>query len=329
MTPLHGDCLAILRTLPECSVDAVVTDPPAGISFMGRSWDSARGGRDLWVAWLAERLAECLRVLKPGGHAVVWALPRTSGWTHRALEDAGFEVRDCITHLFGSGFPKSLNVGDGRGTALKPAAEFWYLARKPLDGTVASTVTRWGTGVLNIETCRVATDELKPYRPGLHRDSPASYNDDAWQGREQLKQPPRGRWPANVALTHPDCDHGCVDGCPIAELDQYGDSGGASRFFSTFKYQAKPSPREKNTGLDERNAHPTVKPVELMRWLIRLITPPGGTVLDPFAGSGTTLVAATLEGFDTIGIEERAEYLPIIEGRVRWADSKCEQLAGR
>jgi site-specific DNA-methyltransferase (adenine-specific) len=98
---LHGDCLDVLRTLDDCSVDAVVTDPPAGIAFMGKAWDGNRGGRDQWVAWLAERLEQCLRVLKPGGHAVVWALPRTSGWTHRALEDAGFEVRDCITHLFG------------------------------------------------------------------------------------------------------------------------------------------------------------------------------------------------------------------------------------
>jgi hypothetical protein len=175
-----------------------------------------------------------------------------------------------------------------------------------------------------------------------------------------------GRWPANVALTHPaDCaDGGCVDGCPVAELDkqsgtlsswmarnnhtiqdsgrqvygamdsnpvgpqnQYGDTGGASRFFPTFRYQAKPSTREKNTGVDDRNTHPTVKPVELMRWLTRLITPPGGTVLDPFAGSGTTLVAATLEGFDTVGIEAEADYLPIIQGRVRWAESQCEQQA--
>lgn len=106
----HGDCLEVMRSLPENSVDAVVTDPPAGISFMNRSWDSDKGGRTQWVSWMTDVMAECLRVLKPGGHALVWALPRTSHWTATAIEDAGFEVRDVITHHFGSGFPKSANI---------------------------------------------------------------------------------------------------------------------------------------------------------------------------------------------------------------------------
>ena len=210
---LHGDCVELMRAMEEGSVDAVVTDPPAGISFMSKEWDHDKGGRSQWVAWMTGVMRECLRVLKPGGHAVVWAIPRTAHWTGWAIEDAGFDVRDVITHLFGSGFPKSHNVAaaidkslghpnrgraipdcfdvsrpatkmrsinsrrillihmkreveeakkwEGFGTALKPATEFWILARKPMRSangksqTVAKNVLEHGTGALNIDACRI------------------------------------------------------------------------------------------------------------------------------------------------------------------------------
>src|SRR5579885_2104796 len=206
-----GDSLELLKGLPNNSIDSLVTDPPAGVSFMNKSWDDDKGGRKQWIAWLASILEECYRVMKPGAHGLVWALPRTSHWTATAIEDAGFEIRDRISHIFGTGFPKSLNVSkeidkklgakrekgtpyvtpegndltthnnwgsgerrqpmvtepvtdeakqwDGWGTALKPAMEDWWLIRKPLEGTVAGNVLKWGTGGLNIETSRIPTGE--------------------------------------------------------------------------------------------------------------------------------------------------------------------------
>lgn len=413
-----GDCLDVLRTLPDESVDAVVTDPPAGISFMGRDWDGDLGGRDRWIAWHAERLAEAARVLKPGGHALVWALPRTSHWTAMAVEDAGLEIRDCLTHLFGSGFPKSLDVGkaidkaagaerkvigpprgiggrdpakhavlpgdevyagawgnrwaanetapataeaarwDGWGTALKPAAEHWWLARRPLAGTVAANVLEHGTGALNIGACRTAvTDSVNARRnkgTGLGYQSGDAQR-GAWDGAA-------GRWPTNVVFSHPPlvvdgevvgdaCAEGCVDGCPVAELDRqsgiltsganptrrnsdkfcdaYGDfkgqtecipargadSGGASRFFPTFRYAAK-APASERPKLPDGTAWPTVKPVALMRWLVRLVTPPGGVVLDPFAGTGTTAEAAVVEGFRALLIERDRKAAELIKIRL-------------
>lgn len=413
-----GDCLDVLRTLPDESVDAVVTDPPAGISFMGRDWDGDLGGRDRWIAWHAERLAEAARVLKPGGHALVWALPRTSHWTAMAVEDAGLEIRDCLTHLFGSGFPKSLDVGkaidkaagaerkvigpprgiggrdpakhavlpgdevyagawgnrwaanetapataeaarwDGWGTALKPAAEHWWLARRPLAGTVAANVLEHGTGALNIGACRTAvTDSVNARRnkgTGLGYQSGDAQR-GAWDGAA-------GRWPTNVVFSHPPlvvdgevvgdaCAEGCVDGCPVAELDRqsgiltsganptrrnsdkfrdaYGDfkgqtecipargadSGGASRFFPTFRYAAK-APASERPKLPDGTAWPTVKPVALMRWLVRLVTPPGGVVLDPFAGTGTTAEADVVEGFRALLIERDRKAAELIKIRL-------------
>ncbi len=332
---LHGDASKIASMIAPESIDAIVTDPPAGIALMGKAWDTDKGGRDAWIAWLRDIMREAFKVLKPGGHALVWALPRTSHWTMTAIEDAGFEIRDVGIHLFGTGFPKSLNVGEGRGTALKPAAEHWILARKPLDGTVAANVLAHGTGALNIEACRIeTTDDLNGGAySGTRRpaESPT-----AFVGRgigEHVA--PSGRWPAHVTL----------DEEAAAALD--AQSGGASRFF----YVAKGSPSEKDAGLDhlpERNAaeltdreegsaglnspragasatarrrnfHPTVKSVALMRWLVRLITPPGGVVLDLFAGSGTTGVAALAEGASFVGVELTDEYLPILEGRIRHA----------
>ena len=327
----EGDSLEVLRTLrPEC-IDALVTDPPAGISFMNKTWDHDHGGRAGWIAALTPIFVECLRVLKPGAHGLVWAIPRTSHWTASALEDAGFEIRDVITHLNSQGFPKSLNVGEGRGTALKPASEHWILVRKPLTGTVAENIQAHGTGALNVDGCRIEGAPRTTHKDGNHQGSapqPMDFSENA-----------TGRWPANLVLS---CcgEDPHVEGCPVAELDAQsgelssgsraagvrkgrgfgstslgdggpaitGSSGGASRFF----YTAKPSKRERGEG----NNHPTVKPVALMRYLCRLITPPGGLVLDPFAGSGTTGIAALAEGFSFLGIEREAAYADIARSRL-------------
>ena len=161
---LEGDCLEPLKTLEADSIDAVVTDPPAGISFMGSSWDGDKGGRRQWVSWMTQVFQETLRVLKPGGHALVWALPRTAHWTAWALEDAGFEVRDSLQHIFGTGWPKGRDLGrdsaewNGWNTAMKPTHEVWWLCRKPLsEPTVAKNVLKWGTGAINVDACRVGT----------------------------------------------------------------------------------------------------------------------------------------------------------------------------
>lgn len=263
---LLGDCLEVLKTLPEDSIDALVTDPPAGISFMGKSWDGNKGGRKEWCAWMESVMRECLRVMKPGAHGLVWALPRTSHWTATALEDAGFEVRDCITHLFGSGFPKSLDVSkaidkaagaertetyirpdfasksnkkpqpdsqcisgekgvyskpatdaakqwQGFGTALKPAAEFWYLVRKPIsEKTVAANVLKWGTGGLNIDGTRIGTSkDGDPNRfVGQKKHSKSTYAQDSWTKEHYTGLPinlNQGRFPSNLILSHtPYCE---------------------------------------------------------------------------------------------------------------------------
>src|SRR5690606_20958007 len=197
------------------TVHAVVTDPPSGISFMGKEWDSNKGGRDQWIAWLAETLRGVSDAMLPGAHALIWALPRTSGWTSMAIEDAGLDVRDCITHLFGSGFPKSHNLsGDwqGWGTELKPPEESWYLARKPLGGTAAANVWAHGPGAWNIDASRIG------FPPGESQDDMRRPDSaDSWAGwavtnggqnthhklgkmREGAQGNPAGRWPSNVIL---------------------------------------------------------------------------------------------------------------------------------
>jgi len=331
--------------------DSMVTDPPAGIGFMDKQWDKDKGGRDAWVEDMAATYRECLRVLKPGAHGLVWALPRTSHWTATALENAGFEIRDVVMHLFGTGFPKSLDVSkavdkaagaerrdvledkppvknnavlgrglgvgiverrpvtdeakqwDGWGTALKPAAEHWILVRKPLIGTVAANVLEHGTGGINVDGCRVGTDDDTSRT--CNGTGISSSFDMASKGKRTNGGHDLGRWPPHVVLD---------DGAAA----MLGDS---SRFFPRFRYQAKPSTKEKSAGLaalgSARNPHPTVKPIELMRWLCRLITPPGGTVLDPFAGSGTTGCAAVLEGFDFVGIEQSEEYAEVARARIK------------
>lgn len=322
-----GDCLEVMKSLPDGCVDSVVTDPPSGIGFMGKDWDKDKGGRGVWISWLAERMAECLRLAKPGSRALVWALPRTSHWTATAVEDAGWVIEDRISHLFGQGWPKAKSK-------LKPAVEDWWLARKPSKGVPP----------LNIDACRIGHSEsIKK----TCRTSDKFGGNDFNGGRpghfrvgDELSSPsPSGRWPANLVLT---CcgEKPHAEGCPVSELDAQtgvltthagtarsrhkagmygpetnagrvlsrGDSGGASRFF----YCSKASRKDRGEG----NTHPTCKSADLMRWLCRLITPPGGTILDPFAGSGSTFKAAIPEGFSVIGVEINPGYHAIAQRRI-------------
>jgi site-specific DNA-methyltransferase (adenine-specific) len=359
---IHADCLTALRDLGDNTVDAIVTDPPYGLSFMGKRWDYDVPSVEVW--------AECLRVLKPGGHLLAFAGTRTQHRMAVRIEDAGFEIRDVIFYCYGSGFPKSHNLkGEwkGWGTALKPALEPITLARKPLIGTVAENVLAHGTGALNVDGCRVKSEDwdastvLGKYRgSNIGKESPTNA---FGVGEIKCVNPEStllGRWPANLihdgseevlagfpceagggfgvrgGKRREDSDYGLA---ATMETVGFGDSGSASRFF----YCAKASRREREAGLREaglreaelrglnasptesgaarlpiacRNHHPTVKPIALMRYLCRLITPPGGVVLDPFMGSGTTGIAAKLEGFDFIGIEREAEYMAIAEARI-------------
>lgn len=485
----HGDCREVLASLPDCSVDSVVTDPPYELGFMGKAWDASG------IAYNVDLWTECLRVLKPGGHLLAFGGTRTYHRMAVAIEDAGFEIRDSLHWVYGSGFPKSLDVSkaidkqrhdradilrvtnwiadavkrsgvkhgnilrafgfnegsrmvghwtarvwgsqpavptleqvpllldtlgvemddvpedirrllwdlngrkgqpgenwwkrevvgtktyvngggtsyelrmgerveveaaitapatdaakqwEGWGTALKPAHEPIVLARKPLTGTVAATVLEHGTGALNIDGTRVGTDE-RVNAPASSLDNGTTMDGGAAQ-TTRAATIATGRWPANVIF---DTEAGAVldeqsgvrtsgigairktaprsfglggDGAPNVE---YGDTGGASRFFTSiewepevdvpFRYVPKPSKKERTCDGTVAGIHPTQKPLALMRWLVRLVTPPGGTVLDPFAGSGTTLMATLHEDKHAIGIELTDEYLPIIEGRVAWA----------
>ena len=324
---LHGDCLERLRELPDGSVDACVTDPPYGLSFMGKAWDYDVPQAEVW--------REVLRVLKPGGHLLAFAGTRTQHRMAVAIEDAGFEIRDLIAWVYGSGFPKSRNLDgawQGWGTALKPALEPITVARKPLVGTVAANVMEHGTGAINVDGCRVAIDEAD--REILDKRSGAGFGtiQCSHAGRnegERFKSHAAGRWPAN--LIHDGSDevvelfpqststgtagsgksdrYGAFERKQTGQQIGFGDSGSAARFF----YCAKASKADRGDG----NNHPTVKPTELMRYLCRLVTPPGGVVLDPFMGSGSTGKAAALEGFRFIGIEREAEYLEIARGRIQ------------
>jgi len=334
---LHGDCLERLKELLDCSVDACVTDPPYGLSFMAKAWDYNVPQAEVWH--------EVLRVLKPGGHLLAFAGTRTQHRMAVQIEDAGFEIRDMIAWVYGSGFPKSLDVSkaihkatdaakqwSGWGTALKPALEPITVARKPLIGTVAENVLRHGTGAVNIDGCRVGTTKNVPASPRGQQDRIyGRYKPQT--GLESGHDPNIGRWPAN--LIHDGSDevvglfpspHGAGAKREAGQVKhgnhssmfginghdsngmRYGDTGSAARFF----YCAKASKVDR--GAD--NLHPTVKPTKLMRYLCRLVTPPGGVVLDPYMGSGSTGKAAVLEGFRFIGIEREAEYLEIARGRI-------------
>jgi DNA modification methylase len=481
VTVHHGNCLDILPTLPDCSVDSVVTDPPYELGFMGKKWDASG------IAYNVTLWSEVMRVLKPGGHLLAFGGTRTYHRMAVAIEDAGFEIRDSIHYMYGSGFPKSLNVkksakdkacqceilwshgyghplpehdlrpvrdsdipeavglnetggevllsgvseqglpvesqkgaksevggaeqsgveggsdfreGEGQlhrpevrqvssgvdrngsvrrlhngaspsdgpvgwqasgedgsgephqpessgqstrklrtvpeqrrpqawggwpvcggcskpilpeglGTSLKPAHEPVVVARRPLIGTVAANVLQHGTGALNIDGTRVGGASGR-WPANVIFDPDAATELDRQSGVSKAGAPRSDRGTGGI----------WAEGNGIPVGPQYGDTGGASRFF----YIAKPSKAERNAGLEESSTHPTVKPLTLMRYLVRLVTPPGGTVLEPFAGSGTTLMAATMEGFNSIGIEMTDDYLPIIEGRVRWAQTQQQEL---
>ncbi len=411
---LHiGNCLDVLKTLDAESVDAVVTDPPYGLSFMGKKWDYDVPSVEVW--------AECLRVLKPGGHLLAFAGTRTQHRMAVRIEDAGFEIRDMIAWVYGSGFPKSLDVSkaidkaagaerevlhervnrssfdpdgeggggfqrgtiqqtapatdaarqwQGWGTALKPALEPITMARKPLTGTVAENVLKHGTGAINVDGCRVGTDDTRSpsYRMTSKGRPGGGFGNDMDYTRIGLVAGSAcGRWPANfihdgsdeVVRLFPQSKstggqasvakgYGEFDGGTrvIENRDPgFGDSGSAARFF----YCPKASKAEREAGLEEMesihrvngnkwtdqdyrvtngkrpptaesgprtNHHPTVKPIDLMAYLCRLITPPNGTILDPFTGSGSTGVAALREGFKFIGIELNPEYAKIAQNRI-------------
>ena len=337
---LHlGDCLDVLATLPDNSVDSIVTDPPYGLSFMGKKWDYDVPSVAIWE--------QCLRVLKPGGHLLAFAGTRTQHRMACRIEDAGFEIRDMIAWVYGSGFPKSLNVSkaidkaagaerevvgkaiswnrpdseaghtarmnvspgeydvtapatleaqqwSGWGTALKPALEPITMARKPFLSTVAANVIQYGTGAINVDGCRVGTETRLNQSAGNknleHRTTvtPVSSHNET-DGRECV-----GRWPANIIH----------DGSNEAALSLKS----GARFF----YTAKAGKVDR----ESENNHPTVKPTMLMAHLCRLITQPGGTILDPFMGSGSTGKAATINGFRFIGIERDPEYHKISEARI-------------
>ena len=369
----HGDCLDVMRSMPDNSVDAVVTDPPYGLSFMGKRWDYDVPAVEVW--------AECLRLLKPGGHLLAFAGTRTQHRMAVRIEDAGFEIRDMIAWVYASGFPKSLDVSkaidkaagaerevvganptfrpntrnngvdglrdrrteafitapatdaarqwQGWGTALKPALEPITVARKPLSGTVAENVQAYGTGALNIDGCRVGTDG------GTSRSGQADYptNADGTEDRSHswartghgIVDLNTGRWPANLIHDGSDEATGLLgdaarffycakaskadreEGCEGMEEKEAGIKNDSGRGFSESDPMAK---------IMRRNHHPTVKPTDLMRYLCRLVTPPGGIVLDPFTGSGSTGKAAVLEGFEFIGIEREAEYVALARARI-------------
>lgn len=352
---LHGDCLDILPTLEENSIDAIVTDPPYGLSFMGKHWDHGVPGEAFW--------REALRVAKPGAHLLAFGGSRTYHRLACAIEDAGWEIRDTIMWVYGSGFPKSHNLKDdwqGWGTALKPAHEPIIMARKPFPGTVAQNVTTWGTGAINVDGGRV---EGVPWQAhdatGLAK---TKYFTDGVAPVIYKEPHTAGRWPAN--LIH-DGSEEVLAGFPDTKPSrkgtprksatpgvgwgmtktgaEYEDSGSAARFF----YCAKASKADRDDGLEgfalrhaphgnyegrdmdnsrnhlgglqgtqSRNHHPTVKPTDLMRYLVRLVTPPNGIVLDPFMGSGSTGKAAILEGFGFVGIEREREYIDIAAARI-------------
>ncbi len=390
----QGDCLGLMAAMEPACVDAIACDPPYGLSFMGKGWDHGVPGVPFWI--------EALRVLKPGAHLVAFGGTRTFHRLTCALEDAGFEIRDTLCWLYGSGFPKSLDVskaidkaagaerqtigpriyadgtagswrkatsdkyaqdgwtqddGDrpkldtapttdaakqwsGWGTALKPAWEPIILARKPLIGTVAENVQEHGTGALNVDGCRVGTEErvnghASPTSASRKSRVEAGYRHDAGVGPGSSGGVVTGRWPANlvldeeagalldeqsgiqkdgIAVRHRGVTGGVtsiVRAKPEGTPDLgYGGGGGASRFF----YTAKAASSERHYA--GKNNHPTVKPVDLMRWLCRLVTSPGGLILDPFCGSGSTGVAALAEGFRFIGMELSPEYVEMARRRI-------------
>lgn len=392
VTVFLGDCLDVLRTLPDASVDAVVTDPPYELGFMGNTWDKT-GDAFKHQVW-----AECLRILKPGGHLLAFGATRTYHRLTCAIEDAGFEVRDSLHWIYGTGVPKGIAVDraiDQAGGAspaeqartLKTARERAGLTRQQLADAVGCTlgsIRDWEDGraraagrarehIVPSPAYRARLAELLGYtsderekigvgdlhgRTVYRTGSIARYGGPntpaarAWEGWSTALKPAHepivlacrppngtvadnvlthrtgalnvkecgvsGRWPANVLFTHaPDCGqpdegHPCKPACPVAELDEQ--TQGPS-FFPVFRYERKAAASERPR-LPDGTTHPTVKPLALMRWLVRLVTPPGGTVLDPFAGSGATGEAAVIEGFRALLIEREEPYAELIKVRL-------------
>lgn len=317
---ITGNSLKALESFGDNSFDSIVTDPPYGLKFMSQKWDHSVPTAELW--------AEVLRVLKPGGHCLSFFGSRTYHRGVVQIEDAGFEIRDQIMWVYGSGMPKSHNISnalgkagnpeaqnwEGWGTGLKPAHEPIVVARKPFEWTVAQNVSKWGTGGLNIDGARVdfksVADRNETTAKNQHADfgtapgGNAVYGDYSMVPRKNYG--PTGRFPAN--LIH-DGSQEVLD-CFPGDCDNSAD-----RFF----YCAKPTKKEKNAGTESGNIHPTVKPVELMRYLCRMVTPPNGLVLDPFMGSGTTGVAALQEGFAFVGVELDPQHTAIADARIRSA----------
>ncbi len=417
---IHGDCLEVLKTFPDNYFDSLITDPPAGISFMGKNWDNHKGGMLQWINWMSEVMSESLRVMKPGACGLVWSIPRTSHWTGMALELAGFRLIDVIHHCNGSGFPKGQDVGkildkmageereivetkrktpsfnekwnygnslqtynqqitapatpeakqyDGWKTpALKPAVEGWWLVQKPIsESSIARNILKHGVGGLNIEECRIETTEINNSPTyecvgylGVSPEPLVRYRKNGGGATS-----PSGRYPANLILScGADCD---VDNhapdCPVSVIGEqsgisvskesmkttnncgflksaknllkhsegFTDQGTAARYFkqlpfdpetvNSIYYQAKASTKDRSCNGAVDNVHPTVKSRHLMGYLIKLITPPDGIVLDPFGGSGTTGVAAKENGFNYVLIEREQEYIDIINKRVE--ATKC------
>lgn len=426
-----GDSLEILKTLPSQSVDSLITDPPAGIGLHGLEWDTDRGGKLEWISWMTSIMSECHRVMKPGSHGLVWALPRTSHWTASALENAGFHVKDIITHVFGSGFPKNIAIDkaidrvkytdtdllfkatswirnrrnelgltnkdldtiagvrggachwtaqppngqpniptlerwerlesilgeppewlkalikpsykisenwqskkvvnqhtvestdkeskkwEGWGTALKPASEHWILIQKPIsEHNIAANVLKHGTGGINVDASRISVRKKIPSTSNLNFKHGNSLWDTSERSRSSVyHQHPQGRFPSNFLITKSDSDN-----CPAVLLnDQSDQETSVAEYFKNFKPEVEffycKRPNKNERGLE--NLHPTVKPLRLMRYFCKMVTPPKGIILDPFLGSGTTGVAALFEKFQFIGIERDEEYHLIAEKRLK------------
>ena len=359
---INGDCLEEMRKMESNSISCIVTDPPYGLGFMGKDWDAGLPHHDIWK--------EALRIVKPGGHLLAFGGTRTYHRLTCAIEDSGWEIRDCLMWIYGSGFPKSHNhFGiEGYGTALKPAHEPIILAMKKCDGTFKANAEKWGQAGINIDGCRVGTDEMK-----------VTKSNGAILSENRAMEAPNtgridcgtkiGRWPANVLFDeeagklldeqsgmskskcvaiqrprgvlqmHGENSRPCHGKDLVSKIEGVNDSGGASRFF----YCAKASSSERNEGCEalqdkiggglcatvsgdsrtgnitiQKNNHPTVKPLRLMQYLIKLVIPPkDGVLLDPFCGSGSTILAAHNIGVKAIGIEKNAEYCEIAQARIR------------
>lgn len=349
----------------DVRVDSIVTDPPYELGFMGKSWDSTG------IAFQTKTWELAYNLLKPGGHLLAFSGSRTYHRMAVAIEDAGFEIRDQIMWLYGSGFPKSRNIGNGLGTALKPAHEPIVMARKPVEGTIVENVSKHGTGGINIDECRIESSD-NPMKWESPRGGIWKTDSDA---KAELTENEKGRFPANVI--HDGSDE-VLDLLPYTKsgkmaqhikggqfntygkhyprwTETIGDEGSAARFF----YCAKTSRSERNQGLDDleekttssmsgrrdphemqdskidndvtsrfvtkrKNIHPTVKPLDLMRYLCRLVTPKGGIVLDPFMGSGSTGMAAKDEDLWFIGIEKEEEYFEICKRRIESTNPLAE-----